>query len=91
MKNRYASRSAQEAIVHDDGTRHCNWCGDFIDPIDWCGWCQHYKAPCARNDGPHRRLRKRADAAFCDRRCRTAFHNDTTGSVGQRRLGPFAA
>lgn len=81
MRNRYATRQASQAVVREDGTRHCAWCGDYIDPIDWCSDCQDRQAPC----GPHRRLRKRADAAFCDHRCRAANASDTTGSAGRRR------
>ncbi|MBQ1166042.1 hypothetical protein KBZ21_49475, partial [Streptomyces sp. A73] len=65
------SRRPEQAVVHGDGTRHCAWCGDNIDPIDWCLDCQRLQAPCATGGGYHRRLRKRADAAFCDHRCRT--------------------
>lgn len=77
MRNRYASRRAEEAVVHADGTRHCAYCGDHIDPADWCATCQEGKRPCAETGGPHRRLRKRADAAFCDSGCRGAYHHDT--------------
>lgn len=77
MRNRYARYRAQEAVIHGDGTRHCNWCGAHIDPIDWCGDCKHLEKPCATTGGPHRRLRKRSDAAFCDSECRSAYHNDT--------------
>jgi hypothetical protein len=56
-----------EAVIHGNGTRHCANCGDYIDPIDWCFECQKANAPCGR---PHRRLRKRTDAAYCDSRCR---------------------
>ncbi|NUP52295.1 MAG: hypothetical protein HOW97_33980 [Catenulispora sp.] len=85
MRNRYATRRAVEAIVYGDGTRHCNWCGDYIDPIDWCGDCKHGGKPCATTGGPHRRLRKRADAAFCDSECRSSYHNDTGPQITSRR------
>jgi hypothetical protein len=81
MQNRYASRRAEQAIVHDDGTRHCAWCGDYIDPIDWCLDCKNKQAPC----GTHRRLRRRADAAFCDSGCRSAYANDS----GPRYVSPY--
>lgn len=89
MRNRYASRRPEEAIVNDDGTRHCACCGDFIDPIDWCGACTP-EAPCATTGGPHRRLRKRSDAAFCDAGCRAAFDSDNP-SVGRRRQSAYTA
>jgi hypothetical protein len=44
----------------------CNWCGDFIHPIDWCDDCQ--KGDCVF----HRRDRKRADARYCGPECRQA-------------------
>jgi hypothetical protein len=84
MKNRYVTRQAETAVVHGDGTRHCAWCGDHIDPIDWCGNCTA-DAPCGTNGGPHRRLRKRADAAFCDSGCRTAYQRDTGPQLLSRR------
>ncbi|MFH8751059.1 hypothetical protein ACH4GK_32040 [Streptomyces rimosus] len=91
MRNRYASRAAAQAVVRADGTRHCAWCGDYIDPIDWCDDCQRAGAPCATRGGPHRRLRKRSDAAFCDHRCRSANASDTNGSVGRRRESWYVA
>lgn len=82
MRNRYARRQSEQAVVHGDGTRHCAWCGAHIDPIDWCSMCRANNAPCATTgDGPHRRLRKRSDAAYCDRGCKSADRND------QRKLG----
>ena len=65
-------RTPERVVTHSDGTRHCAWCGDYIDPIDWCPDCQTKQAPC----GTHRRLRKRVDAAYCDAECRWADHND---------------
>ncbi|NUP15453.1 MAG: hypothetical protein HOZ81_04985 [Streptomyces sp.] len=85
MRNRYARRRAETAVIHGDGTRHCAWCGDYIDPIDWCGDCTTEDGPCRLRGGPHRRLRKRSDAAFCDAECRAASHSDTNGSRGRRR------
>lgn len=84
MRNRYASRQAETAVIHGDGTRHCAWCGDHIDPIDWCGNCKA-DAACATSGGPHRRLRKRADAAFCDAGCRTAYQRDTGPEIEAHR------
>lgn len=84
MRNRYARRLAETAVIHGDGTRHCAWCGDYIDPINWCGECTP-KAPCATKGGPHRRLRKRADAAFCDSGCRTAYQRDTGPQITSHR------
>lgn len=94
MRNRYAGRRAEEAIVHDDGTRHCACCGDFIDPVDWCLDCRTSKAPCATAGGPHRRLRKRSDAAFCDTGCRAAYANSVAGlnrGITRRRQSAFRA
>jgi hypothetical protein len=90
MRNRYASRQAEEAVIYGDGTRHCACCGDFIDPIDWCLNCQTKQAPC----GTHRRLRKRADAAFCDSGCRAAYANSVKGlnrGITRRRQSAFRA
>ncbi|MGW3427991.1 hypothetical protein ACWDHW_08540 [Streptomyces melanosporofaciens] len=84
MRNRYATRRASEAVIHGDGTRHCAWCGDFIDPIDWCPDCTS-DAPCATQGGPHRRLRKRSDAAYCDAGCKAADRSDREGSARRRR------
>jgi hypothetical protein len=83
VRNRYASRPAETAVIHGDGTRHCAWCGDYIDPLDWCGACTE-NAPCATTGGPHRRLRKRSDAAFCDGSCRSAYRNDTGPQITSR-------
>lgn len=62
----------RETAVPSDRGRRCAQCGDFIDPVDWCPDCQTANqhtpgTPCRR---PHRRLRKRADAAFCNAACR---------------------
>ncbi|WP_458089367.1 hypothetical protein [Streptomyces malaysiensis] len=84
MRNRYASRRAETAVIHADGTRRCAWCGDHIDPIDWCLDCTP-DAPCATQGGPHRRLRKRSDAAYCDAGCKSADRSDREGSRGRRR------
>lgn len=94
MRNRYASRQAAQAIVYGDGTRHCNQCGAHIDPIDWCGECQTAGAPCVTTGGPHRRLRKRSDAAFCDGECRSAHSHGIASdnpSVGPRRQSRWTA
>lgn len=94
MRNRYASRRPEEAVIDGDGTRHCACCGDHIDPIDWCRDCQAGKAPCATTGGPHRRLRKRSDAAFCDDGCRSTYGHGVTSdnpSVGRRRHGAYLA
>ena len=85
MRNRYATRRAETAVIHGDGTRHCAWCGDYIDPIDWCLDCQAIEKPCATEGGPHRRLRKRSDAAYCDDGCRAADRSDREGSLRRRR------
>jgi hypothetical protein len=84
VRNRYASRPAETAVIYSDGTRHCAWCGDHIDPIDWCLDCAP-NVPCASTGGPHRRLRKRSDAAFCDSSCRTAYRNDTGPVITSRK------
>jgi hypothetical protein len=55
-----------EAVLVD-GQRRCAFCGDFIDPVDWCPYCQTAGSPCLR---PHKRLRLRADAAFSNQGCR---------------------
>jgi hypothetical protein len=62
----------QEAVPSSDG-RRCASCGDFIDPIDWCSRCRLASATAKREVGcqqPHRRARKRSDAAFCNDDCR---------------------
>ncbi|MFI2349736.1 hypothetical protein ACH492_22315 [Streptomyces sp. NPDC019443] len=84
MRNRYATRQAETAVIHGDGTRHCAWCGDFIDPIDWCPDCTK-DTPCGVSGGPHRRLRKRSDAAYCDDGCRASDRSDRSGSLARRR------
>lgn len=84
MRNRYASRAPQQAVVREDGTRHCAWCGDYIDPIDWCPDCTK-GIPCGARGGPHRRLRKRSDAAYCDAGCKAADRSDREGSARHRR------
>jgi hypothetical protein len=61
------SLSRAEAVLDEDGKRHCANCGDFIDPIDWCLDCKANSAPCCPRHTP---LRKRSDAAFCDAACR---------------------
>lgn len=63
------------AQIDPDGKRRCAYCGDFIDPIGYCGYCQgvyDQGAPCAI----HKRPRLRADAAFCNKVCRAA-HRDS--------------
>jgi hypothetical protein len=80
------NRQAETAVIHGDGTRHCAWCGAHIDPIDWCGDCKAAETRRAPADGgPHRRLRKRADAAFCDAECKAADRSDREGSLRRRR------
>lgn len=76
--------SKAEAVVHDDGTRHCAWCGDYIDPIDWCPSCQRTDPPTPCGTA-HRRLRKRADAAYCDESCRSADKSDLAAIRASRR------
>jgi hypothetical protein len=56
----------RESAVIDGGKRRCANCGDYIDPIDWCAGCAG-GTPCRK---PHRRVRKRADAAYCNGACR---------------------
>lgn len=90
MRNRFATRQASEAVDHGDGKRHCAWCGDCIDPIDWCLDC---KAPAACTTHP--RPRRRADAAFCDDGCRSAYSRDVNGgnvgeTYGRRRQSRWA-
>jgi hypothetical protein len=60
--------SRAQAVIDGDGKRHCAWDGDYIDPIDWCSLCASGTS-CGR---PHKRLRLRADAAFCGPGCRAA-------------------
>jgi hypothetical protein len=60
------------AIVDGDGKRHCAQCGDFIDPIDWCPRGCASGKPCV---SAHKAVRKRADAAFCNRWCRFEYRN----------------
>lgn len=62
---------ARAEAVDGPGGRRCAQCGDFIDPIDWCPGCSK-GTPCRQ---PHRRLRKRADAAFCGRGCKAEYRN----------------
>lgn len=62
----------QEAVVHGDGTRHCAYCGDFIDPIDWCLDCKKAKGACGN---PHKKTHKRVDAAFCDSNCKAVHRS----------------
>jgi hypothetical protein len=85
VRNRYASRQAESAVIYGDGTRHCAWCGDYIDPIDWCLDCKAHSSPCATTGGPHRRLRKRSDAAFCDSGCRATYQRDTGPQLVSRK------
>lgn len=73
-----------EAVVHGDGTRHCAWCGDYIDPIDWCLGCQRADPP-TPCETPHRRLRKRADAAYCNAACASADKTDLVAIRAGRR------
>lgn len=58
----------------DDGDNkpRCAQCGDFINPVDWCPYCSDENGPCGR---PHRRLRKRADAKFCDASCKALYRS----------------
>jgi hypothetical protein len=70
MFRKRAQPAPLELIV--DGQRKCNWCGDCIDPIDWCIDCQKSNRPC----GVHTRLRKRHDARYCNKECRDAERND---------------
>ena len=49
--------------------RRCATCGDFVDPIDWCSGCSR-GTPCG---APHKRVRKRADAKFCNAACRSEY------------------
>lgn len=74
-----------EAVPDGDGKRHCAACGDFIDPIDWCGWCKTATRDLRLATGDptaeaacstHQRPRKRADAAFCNGVCRS-WHRST--------------
>lgn len=62
-----------EAVIHGDGTRHCAWCGDHIDPVDWCPSCSAKPPKACR---AHRRLRKRSDAAYCNAACRSADNSN---------------
>lgn len=90
MKGRYALRESSVAVEQGDGKRHCAWCGDCIDPVDWCPNCTA-DVPCGTNGGPHRRLRKRADAAFCDTGCKSRYSHDVAGgTVGRRRQSMWA-
>jgi hypothetical protein len=66
------SLAAPDAEPEGDGKRHCQTCGDFIDPIDWCPYCRKDGEPCRR---PHTSLRKRSDAKFCDDGCRSEYRS----------------
>lgn len=59
--------------------RRCAECGDFIDPIDWCPGCKKANGPCG---APHKKARKRADAAYCNAACRSRCR---AGSISARR------
>lgn len=61
------SLARQRPEFDGQGRRVCAQCGDFVDPKDWCPACVAANGPCGK---PHRRDRKRADAAFCDDACR---------------------
>jgi hypothetical protein len=66
--NAHVSLPRAAAVIGGGRTqRRCANCGDLIDPIDWCEGCKRVEGPCG---SPHRRARKRADAAFCDAACR---------------------
>ncbi len=58
------------ADVDSEGRRLCEYCGDFIDPIDWCSRCMDGK-PCRA----HRRRRKPAKQLFCGNSCRQSYFN----------------
>lgn len=63
---------ARQSAVDSAEGRRCAHCGDLIDPADWCPGCRTAGRACR---APHRRLHKRADAAFCDAECRAEHRN----------------
>jgi len=70
MVVRVTVHMARAVAVVIGGQRHCAHCGDFIDPVDWCGLCQRDGRPCGQS---HKRARLRADAAFCNSACRAEY------------------
>lgn len=50
-----------------DELRRCSFCGDGIDPIDYCLDCRDNKCTV------HKHPRKRSDAKFCNSECRIAY------------------
>lgn len=63
---------APTANDYSDGVRRCQSCGAPIDPKDWCPFCIRDGKPCR---SPHRSLRKRSDAKFCDDECRSVYRS----------------
>lgn len=49
--------------------RRCASCGGEIDPIDYCVQCS------VGGCSVHKRPRKRADAAFCDKLCKARYRD----------------
>ncbi|THA72477.1 hypothetical protein E6R60_26465 [Streptomyces sp. A0642] len=84
MRSHHTRRRPATAVIDDDGARHCAWCGDFIDPVNWCPDCTP-DTPCATSGGPHRRLLRRADAAYYDSGCKAADRSDREGAAERRR------
>lgn len=60
---------SQQPCRDHKGRRQCHFCGDFIDPKDWCYGCEKGK-PCSA----HRSIVKRSDARFCGPDCRRMYY-----------------
>lgn len=50
--------------------RQCDWCGDFIDPADWCLYCQSQTCEIHPKKYLHKNRR------YCDSGCQAAAKKD---------------
>lgn len=83
---RVISFSSPVPSVNGQGQRVCVECGDLLDPIDWCVACQTAGKPCGR---PHRSLRRRANAVYCGKDCRSrarAYYRRRARAIVQEGL-----
>lgn len=71
----------QTAVIGADGKRRCAHCSAYLDPADWCPYCQVLRTPCNR---PHRTLRKHAAAAFCGDPCRDAHRTSAITLINEQ-------
>jgi hypothetical protein len=94
VRNRYASRRAETAVIHGDGTRHCAWCGDHIDRDEmrawytawfdtWQAWLGRVRATIDAD--PHAALKRYADFSIRCCQCGRALTDDTSKVLG---IGP---